>query len=91
MRWREDPKNMGKWDEFNEKYNMTDEDWKEWRETKHNYKNGAYFHCQRCGCTIATSPLITFLIMKGKIKPILCEKCQKEIEKEQWEESLNEE
>lgn len=70
---------MAKWSEFNKKYGMTNEDWKEWHATKDDYKGGGYFHCQKCGCTIVTSPLITFLILKGKIKRILCSKCEKEV------------
>lgn len=69
---------MGKWSEFNRKFNMTGEDWKEWHATKHRYKNGCFFSCEKCGCIISTSPLITFLILKGKIKRILCSKCRKE-------------
>jgi transcription elongation factor Elf1 len=69
---------MGKWDEFNKKYGMTAEDWKEWRETKQHYKKGGIFHCERCTNLIKTSPLITFLIRKGKIKRILCSKCEQE-------------
>jgi len=72
---------MGKWSKFNRRFNMTGEDWKEWHATKHRYESRTYFNCEKCGATIATSPLITFLIVKRKMKRFLCAKCEKESRK----------
>lgn len=66
---------MGAWDEFNSEFNMTDDDWAEWRKTKYKYRRGGIFSCVGCGSTITTSPLITFLVVKGK-KKLICSKCE---------------
>ena len=63
---------MGSWDIINKEYNMTNADWNEWKRTKKQYRGGAFFTCQKCGRRFYTSPFITFLIIKGKEKPICC-------------------
>lgn len=63
---------MGKWDEFNRKFDITPADWAEWRKTKHRYKKG-FFKCPKCGASNTVSPFLAFLIVKRKM---ICPDCE---------------
>lgn len=62
-------KMTGKWDAFNRRFNLASEDWREWRLTKARYKNGSWHHYPGCGVWVRLSPLLTFLLVKGKKAP----------------------
>lgn len=66
---------MDSWDKINEEYDMSEDDWIEWKKTKKQYKGRTYFTCQICGRKIGASPFIAFLIVKGK-KTLICSFCK---------------
>jgi len=66
---------MGAWDDFSKKYNMTGRDWAEWKRTKGVYEGGGSFTCLKCGKTVLLTPLLTFLLAKGKLKRV-CQDCE---------------
>lgn len=69
---------MGSWAKFNKEYNMTPQDWAEWRRMKRRYRKGSWHQCPGCGILIHLSPLLSFLLDKGKFSPY-CSECERKI------------
>lgn len=66
---------MGAWNDFNRIYHITPRDWDEWRRTKPMYAEGGRFKCIRCGKTVLLSPLLAFVLAKGKMARV-CDDCK---------------
>ena len=66
---------MGAWDDFDLQYHMGPRDWAEWHRTKALYAGGGRFTCVKCGKTVLLTPLLAFVLDKGKMARV-CDDCK---------------